>query len=87
MCSFSRSEFLYTFSACGGTSWVALVENDLFPKSLKDFERGASANPVTNQGSNLVAATEEALDIYVLHLFIMGLEGIFYSSISGETLY
>jgi hypothetical protein len=31
-----------------------------------------SANPVTNQGSKLVA-----FDIYVLHLFIMGLEGIF----------
>ena len=43
-----------------------------------------SVKPVTNQGSNQrggsnpgVGSKLVAFDIYVLHLFIMGLEGIF----------
>ena len=46
MRSLSRSAFLYTLIAERGPSWVALVENDLFPKSLKDFERGVFADSV-----------------------------------------
>jgi hypothetical protein len=32
MCSLSRSAFLYILI---GTSWVALVENDLFPNFIR----------------------------------------------------
>ena len=45
----------------------------LFFLIINKKQPSPSVKPVTNQGSKLVAA----FDIYVLHLFIMGLDGIF----------